>query len=348
MDAAHKLLKNLAILLALSLLMTAAGWSQTLQVASSVTIGSSGSNFTFVTSSASPTTEITYTISSPDYSIDSSNPPHWLTVSPSSGPVTTVPGGNSLNFTANTAGLSSGSHSAKVTLTPTAPTGLAPVSITVTFTGTGNGGGGGGSNILTASANPVTLNAGVNSVVTGTVNVTTSSSTAIGITSVSAAVITGGTSWLSVQNVSSYSITSSAGTTISLLANSASLPAGTYQGTVTVSPNTGTALVINVNFTVGGTGGNGSWTASPTSVSWGYTTNGGFASQFVTVSTTSGASSYNVNTSSTGNNGCSARRPRHRRRKQFQRPGGYGFHPATVLRGRILVARHVYRPGDHQ
>ncbi len=65
MDAAHKLLKNLAILLVLSLLMTAAGWSQTLQVPSTVTIGSTGSNTAFVTSSASPTTEITYTIGPP-------------------------------------------------------------------------------------------------------------------------------------------------------------------------------------------------------------------------------------------------------------------------------------------
>ena len=31
MDAAHKLLKNLAILLVLSLLMAAPGWAQTLQ-----------------------------------------------------------------------------------------------------------------------------------------------------------------------------------------------------------------------------------------------------------------------------------------------------------------------------
>ena len=52
MDAAHKLLKNLAILLVLSLLMAAPGWAQTLQVPATVTIGSSGSNTASVTSSA--------------------------------------------------------------------------------------------------------------------------------------------------------------------------------------------------------------------------------------------------------------------------------------------------------
>jgi uncharacterized protein (TIGR03437 family) len=298
MDAAHKLLKNLAILLVLSLLMTAAGWSQTLQAPSAVTIGSSGSNFAFVTSSASPT-EITYTIGSPDYSIDSTTSLHWLTVSPASGTsLKTVPApGNELQFTASTAGGLTGTHSAKVTLTPTAPTGLAAVTITVTFTGSGTGGGG-GSNVLTASMNPVPLNALANSATSGTVNVTNTSANALNVT----VTPTSTGNWLSV-NPPSATIVAGGVLGIGLFANSASLTSGvTYQGTVTVTPSTGTALTITVNFNVGtGGGGNGTWSVSPSSIPWTYTTNGGFASQFVTVTTTSGASSYNVNTQSTSN-----------------------------------------------
>ena len=92
-------------------------------------------------------------------------------------------------------------------------------------------------------------------------------------------------------------ISSSGGTTITVTASSFSLTSGTYQGTVTVTPSTGTPLVINVSFTVGGSGGNGSWTVSPSNFTWSYTTGGTFSSQFISVSTSSGASSYNVNLS---------------------------------------------------
>ena len=295
MDAAHKLLKNLAILLVLSLLMAAAGWSQTLQAPATVTIGSSGSNSANITSSTgfpNGSTEITYTIGTPDYTGDTSGSANknWLAVS--GGTVTPA----SLNFSVvTTAGLNTGA-SATVTLTPT--TGTA-VTIKVIFSGTGTGGG--GSNILSASANPVNLAAGINSSSSGTVNVTTSSSTAITIT-VGSAIVTGGTNWLSIQSVSTNTISSSGGATITLGANSVSLTTGvTYQGTVTVTPSTGSPLVINVNFTVGGSGGNGSWTVSPSTVTWGYTSGGTFSSQFISVSTTSGQSSYLVNLSSTGN-----------------------------------------------
>ncbi len=171
------------------------------------------------------------------------------------------------------------------------------MTITVTFNGTGSGGGG-GSNVLTASANPVTLFAAANSTTTGAVNVTTSSATPISIT----VSVTSGT-WLSVQSISTSSISSSGGATITLFANSANLTSGiTYQGSITVTPSTGTPLIINVNLNVGTGGGNGSWTVNPASVQWSYTSGSGtFASTFISVSTTSGTSSYNVNLTSTGN-----------------------------------------------
>ena len=212
-----------------------------------------------------------------------------------------MPSGNTLTFTASTAGLSAGGHSAVITLTPTAPAAAVGgiKTITVTFTGTGTGGGG-GSNILSASANPVSLFAPANSTTSNTVNVTTSSSTAITFF-VSSQAVTGGTNWLSAT-ASTNTISSSGGATITLNASSASLTSGfTYQGTVTVTPSTGTALIINVNFNVGTSGGNGTWTVSPSSVTWGYTTGGAFSSQPVSVSTSSGSPTYNIAVTSTGN-----------------------------------------------
>src|ERR1035438_5037435 len=66
MDAAQKLLKASAILLAFALLMAAPGWAVTLNVASTtvaIPVASRVSEPVSVTSSASPTTEITFTTS---------------------------------------------------------------------------------------------------------------------------------------------------------------------------------------------------------------------------------------------------------------------------------------------
>src|ERR1039457_2378625 len=99
MDAAQKLLKTSAILLAIALLMAAPGWAQpTLQAPSTVNIGNTGSNFAQVTSSAAGTTEITYTIGAVDYSGDTTGAPAgWLLVSGG----TTTPA--NLNFSIRTA-----------------------------------------------------------------------------------------------------------------------------------------------------------------------------------------------------------------------------------------------------
>ena len=122
MDAAQKLLKTSALLLAIALLLAAPGWAQpTLLAPSNVSIGSSGSNSASVTSSAAGTTEISYTIGAFNYSGDTTGAPSgWL--SDISGTATTP---SNLNFQVRTtAGLTQGS-SATVTLTPTAPAGVA-------------------------------------------------------------------------------------------------------------------------------------------------------------------------------------------------------------------------------
>ena len=107
----------------------------------SVSLSGTGGQTVPVTSSGSPTQEITYTIGAPNYSGDSTNNNgiNWLTVSGG----TTTP--SNLNFNLfQTAGLSQGTHTATVTLTPSAPAGVTAVVITVTYTSGSSGGGGSG------------------------------------------------------------------------------------------------------------------------------------------------------------------------------------------------------------
>src|SRR5215475_1609919 len=80
MDAAQKLLRTSALVLAISLLLSAPGWAQSLQAPTSVTIGNTGSASASITSSAAGTTEINYTITT-SYPNDPTNSGNWLTVS---------------------------------------------------------------------------------------------------------------------------------------------------------------------------------------------------------------------------------------------------------------------------
>ena len=295
MDAAQKLLKTSAILLAIALLTAAPGWAQpTLLAPSTVTIGATGSAFTGVTSSAAGTTEITYTVAT-SYSADTSGSGSWLVVTPNG---TTTPASLSFGLRNNsTAGLNLGA-TATVTLTPTSPAGVAAVTITVTFGGSGGGGGGGGSITLSASSNPVNLTAAANSQTSTPVTITTTSVSAITI-QVGSSVASGGTNWLSTS-ITNTSLSSAAGASITIFANAFNLAAGfTYQGTVTVTPSTGTPLNITVNFTVGSGAGDGTWSASPGTIPWNFTTNSGiFPAQSVSVSTTSASTFYSIATTS--------------------------------------------------
>ena len=290
MDAAQKLLKASAILLAIALLMAAPGWAQpTLVVPGTVAIGAAGSNDASVTSSAAGTTEITYTIGLPDYSADP-GAPAWLTVTGG----TTTP--TSLHFQArNVAGLSSAMHSATVILHPTAPAG-ADSAITVTFD---TSGGGGGSSTLTAAPPTVAL---TDIITSQGVNISTSSASTIAI-GVSASGVSGSIIWLTASLNNTFINSTSPGI-LTVAANPTGLPAGPYQGSVTLTPSTGTPLIITVTLTVNGSSGGGTWSASPSSIPWGFTTNiGVYPSQSVTVSTTSGLTSYSVNTTNNSNLG---------------------------------------------
>ena len=294
MDAAQRLLKNSAILAATALLMATIGLAQpTLNVATSVTMAGTGGQDVSVTSSGSPTTEITYAIGAPSYAADGGG--SWLGV-PSGSQTTPA----SLSFSLARAPLTGGAHVATVTLTPTSPANAAAVTITVTYNSGSSGGG--GATVLSASPTTVSLTAGANSQASYPVAITTTSASAITI-SMTASVTGSVTNWLSNSTLATNTISSSGGTTLTVVANSSNLATGSYQGTVTITPSTGLPLNITVNFTVGSTVGNGTWYATPGSVAWNFTSNSGsYPSQAVSISTTSGSATYSATTSANENN----------------------------------------------
>src|ERR1035437_8301173 len=137
MDAAQRLLKNSAILAATALLMATVGLAQpTLNVATSVTMAGTGGQDVSVTSSGSPTTEITYAIGAPSYAADGGG--SWLGVTGD----TTRPA--SVSFSLARAPLTGCAHVATVMLTPdpVLSPGVAAVTITVTYNSGSSGGGG--------------------------------------------------------------------------------------------------------------------------------------------------------------------------------------------------------------
>src|SRR5260370_10437222 len=130
MDAAHKPLKITGILLSIALIMAAPGWAQTpvLNVPTSVALSGTGGQSANITSSGAPTTQITYSIGTPQYANDNNGQAFvpWLGVSGG----TTTPA--TLFFSLISAsGLIQGTHTATVTLTPDATTGAVAQTITV-------------------------------------------------------------------------------------------------------------------------------------------------------------------------------------------------------------------------
>lgn len=79
-------------------------------------------------------------------------------------------------------------------------------------------------------------------------------------------------SWLTANPASGTTVPNST-TTVQLQVNPSGLTAGTYSGTVTVKPTSGTAVAVTVTFTIGGAIGN--LYVSPTSLTYNYTTGGG-------------------------------------------------------------------------
>src|ERR1035441_10204825 len=183
MDAAQKLLKNIAILTAAALLLSTVGLAQPTLVATPSTVvpnPATGNNTAEVDSSDGATV-ITYSIGIPSY--NGGDPP-WLNVTGG----TATPA--MLSFQARSVAFVSASpHTATVVLHPS--NGAADLTITVSYD-TG-GGGGGGRSSLTASNTNVSLDSIHTS---ATVNIGTTGAVAVAAT-VSWTIQSGSTNWLS-------------------------------------------------------------------------------------------------------------------------------------------------------
>jgi uncharacterized protein (TIGR03437 family) len=103
----------------------------------------------------------------------------------------------------------------------------------------------------------------------------------------------GNNTWLQVVVNGSNTILLGTQTSLNVTTSAVNLGAGVYTGTVTVTPSVGTPLAIPVTMTVGSGTGNGSWTVSPNSIPFSFTTNSGnFPSSSASVSTTSVYTNY--------------------------------------------------------
>jgi uncharacterized protein (TIGR03437 family) len=111
---------------------------------------------------------------------------------------------------------------------------------------------------------------------------------------------TGG-NWLAAT-ANSYTVNSLGFATLTIsVPNGLTLGTGTYTGTVTITPNGGgSSTQIGVTFTVGSGTGTGNLTASPSSLSWSYTTNSGVypPSQLVGLTSSIGLTTYTANVAS--------------------------------------------------
>jgi uncharacterized protein (TIGR03437 family) len=132
------------------------------------------------------------------------------------------------------------------------------------------------------------------------VTLTNSTANAISFTIPTPTTNTGG-NWLAAT-ANTYTVPSLNFATLTIsVPNGLTLGTGTYTGTVTITPNGGgSSSQIGVTFTVGSGTGTGNLTASPSSISWSYTTNSGQypASQAVTLTSSVGLTTYTANVAS--------------------------------------------------
>ncbi len=150
MDAAYTTLKKAVLFLSFTLVSLGI-WGSPANAQSIVTCGSvqlTSQTFQVPCAVYSTGAAITYTSS---VLVSGGDPANWVSLNPPSGTVTSA----SQNFVVqlqNTAGLSSGTHTATINLTATSPAGATSGTISVTYTPTSGGGGGGGTGAITASS----------------------------------------------------------------------------------------------------------------------------------------------------------------------------------------------------
>ena len=265
MDAAFAVFKKTAIVLSLALLaaMPLAAQAFTSPTGTTVVTLVNNSGSVSVTGSVDSTTPITFSVSVSYTAGD----PHWLSVGSDSSVTGGCNGGAYTYTTPYTllmglgcvaGGLSSGSHTATVTLNATAPAGVSPVTFQVTY----NTSGGGNAALATFPANLTGANqltAPVGGQQQNFVTLSTASSSTVTFN------ISTPPSWLTVQ-ASTNQVTNAAPATLTFTASAAGLSPGTYNTAVTVNGSGGQSVIINVAFIVTASG----LTFTPGVLAWTY------------------------------------------------------------------------------
>jgi uncharacterized protein (TIGR03437 family) len=229
---------------------------------------------TLTVSSSPPGTVFTAAISA--------NTP-WLSITPSSGNLTT---NQNLTVSVNPSGLTAGTYSGDIGLSANGAALTVPVNLVVGSSGlAGN---------ITVSASTLSFSAVSGGAAPARQALTVSSAAGSASVSFTAAASSTG-NWLSVSPASG---TTEA--TLSVSVNQANLSAGSYTGTITVTPTGGTAQIVNVTIDVVSQPG---VTVSPGSLSFSFQagSGGSVTPGQLTVTASGGTASFQATASSSGN-----------------------------------------------
>lgn len=282
-------------LISFALAMAAAAWSRPALSPSPANVTLNTRTATsadiVITSTGAP---ITFAVST-TYASDGGNG-QWLSFQQSSD---TTPA--ALQLVLHLAGMGPGTYTATLNLTPTAPDDAVASSVTVTLN-VGGGSGGTGTTISSSlSTVPLSWTNGNTAYASPSPVITTTSSTPIGLTLGTPTTSSGG-NWLSAQ-LTTNSITSLVGATLLIQASPSGLSPGTYQGSISITPSTGTQISVGVTFTVAsGGGGGGQLSVSPATINWNFNTSGGATpTQPLTLTSSGGSTTFSATVSSQNN-----------------------------------------------
>ena len=208
----------------------------------------------------------------------------WLSIAPNSGNLITS---QALTVSVNQTGLSVGSYAGNIVLSANGATVTVPVNMVVNTTGTS-----GGNITVSASALGFSAVSGGSAPATQTLTVSSAAGSA-GVPFTAAASSTG--NWLSVSPLS--------GTTQTILTvsvNQANLSSGNHNGSITISPTGGSAVVVQVSLSVVS---QPAVTVSPASLSFAFQAGSGgtVTPGQLKVSSSGGTASFQASVTSTGN-----------------------------------------------
>ncbi len=283
MDAARTLIKQIAFLSAVVLLVVAPAAAQTLQLSSN--------DVTLVTTEA---VTVTVTSSGPavPFLVAKAAGDNWYKVNPLQG-TASASSGVTLAIQLQNASCALGGATCNGTITITGGTDTKTIAVHFGNANPGTG---------TVSANPTSVSLVTSGTSVVQQDVTLSSTSAVPITFGPPEVNyqSVGVAWLGAALTSS-SVSASLPTTLRITASPTGLPNGVYTATITLRPSTGSAIPINVTFTVGASGNTGTIRPSTGTLNLAWTTTTGSIAQNVGItSTNSNITSFNATASSSG------------------------------------------------